>query len=286
MAKALRWFGYFIGLVFVLVTLAVAWIWIASSMALGSTHEGVAEKLVQPSAAQLADGPRQLQVLGCVSCHGEGLRGDLLFSEPNVADLSAPNLTLIAATASDQQLARAIRQGIGTDGRPLFAMPSAQYSRLSDEEVTALIAAIRAQPRGGKQVPAINVGPIGRLGLATGKFPSQPDEVERFREDMPIFVGSEFEAGRKLAMVNCAECHGPSFGGGEPKPGLKAPDLVVAGAYDLAEFKRLMRTGVPTGNRRLKMMDRIAVNDLSHFTDAEIEAIHAYLQERALKSSQ
>jgi len=47
-----------------------------------------------------------------------------------------------------------------------------------------------------------------------------------------------------------------------------------------------MRTGVPTGKRKLKMMDQIARNDLSHFTDAEIEAIRAYLQEQALKRTQ
>ena len=146
MAGALRWSGYFFGFLVVLVIVAVAWVWIGSSMAMGRTHEGVPEKLVQPTAAQLADGPRQLKILGCVSCHGEGLRGDLLFSEPNVADVYAPNLTLIAAKASDQQLAHAIRQGIGADGRPLFAMPSAQYARLSDAEVAALIAAIRALP--------------------------------------------------------------------------------------------------------------------------------------------
>lgn len=285
MAKALRWFGFLAGLLILVVILAVAWIWIASSLAMGRTHEGVPEKLLTPTAAQLADAPRQLKILGCISCHGEGLRGDILFSEPNVADVYAPNLTLIAAKASDQQLARAIRQGIGTDGRPLFAMPSAQYARLGDTEVAALIAAIRALPAGGKQVAPINVGPIGRLGLATGKFPSQPEEIERFRADMPAYVGAQFEEGRKLAMVNCAECHGPSFKGGEPKPGLKAPDLVVAGAYDLPEFRRLFRTGVPTGNRKLKMMSDIARRDLSHYTDAEIAAIHAYLQERAVKAS-
>jgi len=286
MARALRWTGYFFGALIALILAAVAWIWIASSMAMGRTYDGVPEKLVQPTAAQLADGGRQLQILGCVSCHGEGLRGDMLFSEPNVATVYGPNLTLIAAKASDQQLARAIRQGIGTDGTSLFAMPSAQYARLSDGEVAALIAAIRALPAGGKQVAPIDVGPIGRLGLATGKFPSQPEEVERFKENPPIAVGNQYETGRKLVMVNCAECHGPALMGGEPKPGLQAPDLVVAGAYDLPEFQRLMRTGVPTGNRKLEMMSDIARRDLSHYTDAEIAAMHAYLQERAMKAPQ
>ena len=284
MATALRWLGYRIAFVLLLVLLAAAWIWIASARALSATYEGVAERLVRPTAAQLADGDRQLKILGCYSCHGEGLRGNLMFAEPNVAEVHAPNLTLIAAKASDQQLARAIRQGIGADGRALFVMPSAQYSRLEDAEVAALIAAMRALPAGGKQTPGVALGPIGRFGVASGKFPLQPDQVELYKNNMPADLGPQFAAGRKLAMVNCAECHGPSFGGGEPKPGTKAPDLVVAGAYDLPEFQRLMRTGVATGNRKLGLMAEVARDDFSHFTDSEIAAIHAYLKERASRS--
>ena len=281
MAKALRWAGYLLGLLLLLILAAAAWIWFASEQILGKAHDAVAENLVAPTAEQRADGPRQLKVLGCLSCHGEGLRGNLMFSEPNVADVYAPNLTLLASKASDQQFARAIRQGIGVDGRPLFVMPSAQYARLDDGEVAALIAAIRALPVGGQPTPAVSVGPIGRIGLATGKFATQPEQVERYRTDMPMDLGAQFAKGRKLAMVNCAECHGPSFRGGEPTPDEPAPDLMVAGAYDLPEFQRLMRTGIPTGNRKLKLMATVARNDLRHFTDAEIEAIHAYLKERA-----
>jgi mono/diheme cytochrome c family protein len=285
MAKALRWFGYLVGFLLVLALLAAAWVWFASERALGGKVEGVPETLVTPTAAQLADGSRQLHVMGCLSCHGEGLRGNLMFSEPNVADVYAPNLTLVAAKANDQQLARAIRQGIGTDGRPLLIMPSSQYSRMDDAETAALIAAIRGLPVGGKQTPPNHVGRLGRIGLAAGKLHTQPSQVARYRENMPADLGPQFAAGRKLAMVNCAECHGPTFGGGEPKPGLKAPDLVVAGAYDLPEFKRLMRTGVPTGGRKLDMMADVSRNDFSHLTDAEIEAIHDYLVERASRAN-
>jgi mono/diheme cytochrome c family protein len=281
MRAALRWFGYLLGGVLVLALLAIAWIWIVSERALGGTHEGAAEKLAPATAAQLADADRQLNILGCYSCHGAGLRGKLMFSEPNVADVYAPNLTLVAARANDQQLARAIRQGIGADGRALFVMPSAQYSRLDDAEVAALIAAIRALPVGGKQTPPVAMGPIGRFAVATGKFPSQPKQVERYKANMPADLGEQFARGRKLAMSTCAECHGPSFNGGEPKPGLKAPDLVVAGAYDLPGFRRLMRTGVASGNRKLGLMAEVARDDFSHFTDEEIAAIHNYLKERA-----
>ncbi len=284
MAKALRWLGYLVAALLLLALLAAAWVWIVSSRAMSRTYDGAEENLPGPTPAQLTDAPRQLKILGCITCHGDGLRGDVMFDEPGIAKIHAPNLTLIAAKADDQQLARAIRQGIGTDGRPLFIMPSAQYARLEDGEVSGLIAAIRSLPRGGKQTPPISVGPLGRFGLATGKFRSQPEEVERFRLNMPAELGPGFAKGRKLAIVNCAECHGPAFGGAEAKPGLKAPDLAIAGAYDLEQFRTLMRTGIPADKRKLELMDVVSRNDFRHFTDEEIADLHAYLVERARRA--
>jgi len=284
MRTALRWVGYFAGFLFLLVVLAAAFVWIVSSNALTARAEAHSETLAAASPAQLADGQRQLSILGCVSCHGEGLRGKLFFDVPNVAKLYAPNLTLVAAHADDQRLAQAIRQGVGHDGRSLFVMPSAQYSRLTDSEISALVHAIRQQPRGGAQTPPISVGPLGRIGIATGKFKMQPDLVAEYAERMPADLGAKLAQGRHLAMTNCAECHGSTLGGGEPEPDLKAPNLSIVGAYDLPKFTRLMRTGVPASGRKLTLMDEIARNDLSHYNDQEIAALYGYLHERAQRA--
>jgi mono/diheme cytochrome c family protein len=246
----------------------------------GTAH---AEHLAKPTAAELADGPRQLTVLRCLDCHGKGLRGDLFFDEPHVARIYAPNLTQVAAKATDEQLARAIRNGIGTDGRALVIMPSATFGRLGDGELAALIAAIRAIPRGGAPSPPPQIGILGRIGLVTGKFHTTPETVAEYASKFPLDIGPQFARGRHLAASNCAECHGPDLGGGEAEPGLNAPDLTIVGAYDLAAFKTLMRTGVPAGGRKLKLMGDIARTSLSHLTDSEIGQIHGYLQARADK---
>ena len=284
MRTALRWVGYLAGVLLLLVFLAAAYVWIVSSNALTKRADAHPETLAAATPAQVADGTRQLSILGCASCHGEGLRGKLFFDVPNVAKLYAPNLTLIAEHADDQRLAQAIRQGVGHDGRGLFVMPSAQYSRLTDAETSALIQAIRQQPRGGTQTPPISVGPLGRIGIATRKFKMQPDLVAEYAERLPADLGPKFAQGRHLAMTNCAECHGSTLGGGEPEPGLKAPNLQIVGAYDLPKFTRLMRTGVPASGRKLKLMDEVARDDLSHYNDAEIAALYAYLHERAQKA--
>src|SRR4051812_43960143 len=116
MRKVLRWAGYAVASLVVLVLAAAAAVWLLAGQKVSATGIAKPEQLAAPTPAKLADGPRQLTILRCFGCHGKGLRGDLFFDEPNVARIYAPNLTAVAAKASDQQLARAIRQGIGTDG--------------------------------------------------------------------------------------------------------------------------------------------------------------------------
>jgi mono/diheme cytochrome c family protein len=281
MARALRWSGYLIGLLLVLALIAAATIWLLASSKLNARPAPHPERLASPTAAQLADGPRQLHVLGCLGCHGEGLQGDSFLNEPGLATIYASNVTLIAAKATDQQLAQAIRQGIGYDGRPLAVMPSQGYQFMTDSEVAAIIAAIRRMPRGGKEQPKLSVGPMGRLGLILGKLHTAPELVHTFRENQAADFGPEFARGRHIVVVNCAECHGPTLRGQEMEPGVISPDLVIAGAYDLEQFRTMLRTGVAPGNKDIGLMGRIAKRDFKYLTDEEIATIHAYLKERA-----
>lgn len=280
MAKVLRWAGYLIGGLAAIAVGAALFVWAASDMK-QTEIAARPERLATPTAAQLADGPRQLRVLGCLSCHGDMLQGDLFIDEPGLARIYASNLTRVAAKASDQQLAQAIRQGIGHDGRPLLVMPSEGYQFMTDSEVAALIAAIRTIPAGGRETPPSSFGFKGRVGLALGKFHTAPELVETYRQSPIPDFGPQFAAGRHIVQINCAECHGPNLAGQEVKPGSVAPDLSIAGAYDLDQLKTLLRTGVPPGGKRLGMMASVARDDFSHLKDEEIAAIHAYLVERA-----
>ncbi len=281
MAKLLRWTGYVLGGLVALVLLAGIALFILSQRALSEHFAPVSSRLAMPSAAELANGPRQLHVLGCLSCHGDGLRGDLFMDQPNVARIYAPNLTLIAAKASDQQLEQAIRQGIGHDGRPLLVMPSEGYQFMSDGEVAAVISAIRVLPKGGKEQPKPAIGPMGRLGLALGKFHTAPNLVRTFRASPIADLGPKFAVGRHIVEVNCVECHGPQLHGQEVEPGVVSPDLQIVGAYDLQQFRALLREGVAPGKKDIGLMGRVARSDFKHLTGEEISAIHAYLVEGA-----
>lgn len=286
MRKALRWLGYILAAIVLLLLVFAAWVWFASGRVLSRTHEGRAERLAPPSGAQLADAGRQARLQGCTHCHGERLEGAMMFDGQPFATVWAPNLAELAPRVSDQQLARAVRQGIGHDGRALFIMPSDQYSRMSDEEVTALIAEIRRTPRSGGPVSPIQWGPIGRIVLAMGQMRPIMTRIEDYRVRQPYDTGPGEAAGRRLAANGCSGCHGPDLTGGlSENGGPPPPDLAIAGAYDLAQFRTLMRTGVPPGGRDLGMMKEVAARNFSSFNDEELGQLHAYLRARAERVS-
>ncbi|HEU0134555.1 MAG TPA: c-type cytochrome, partial [Allosphingosinicella sp.] len=281
MRKALRWAGIGLGGLIALLVVAAILVFAWSEMILRRGYSAAPERLPAPSAAQMAEAPRLARVLGCLSCHGEGLKGKIMFDAPGVARVFAPNITEIAAKSSDRQLAAGIRQGIGHDGRGLFIMPSPQYSRLTDNETAALVAWIRTLPRAQGQAKGLSAGPLGRIGLVLGSFRPGPEGVAEYRAKAPIALGPGHEPARHLTATACSECHGPALMGGSAGPDQKAPDLAVAAGYDAAQFRTLMKTGRPPSGRDLGLMSEVARNDFSHLTDAELDALHAYLVARA-----
>ena len=281
MARALRWFGYLVGVLLVLILLAAVWLWFASNRALNAAVTPRVEQLVQPTQVALADAERRARTLGCVSCHGEGLSGKAFLDDAKVARLHATNLTEVASRANDQQIARAIRQGIGSDGRSLLVMPSEAYQYLTDAETAALVAYIRRQPRTGEPSPPRRIGPLARLGLAMGSFRTTPVLAADYRQRIAPDLGPDTAAGRHLALTTCSGCHGGDLAGRRVSPEMTSPDLTIAGAYDLPAFTRLMRDGIAPGGKHLKTMRDVARNDSRFYTDAEIAALHAYLVARA-----
>ena len=86
-------------------------------------------------------------------------------------------------------------------------------------------------------------------------------------------------SGERLAyVVGCVNCHHQT-----PKEIFNAPPLTVVKAYSLQEFEALLRTGKARGGRDLyaqgSIMGIVAREQLKHLTDAEIEAIHRFLQD-------
>ena len=73
------------------------------------------------------------------------------FKEDSTKRLAPPNITpekeTGAGTWTDDMFARAIREGVGHDGRALSeAMPYFNFKRLSDEDLASVIVYLRSLP--------------------------------------------------------------------------------------------------------------------------------------------
>ena len=83
-------------------------------------------------------------------CHGDNLAGDTLVDDFAFARIAASNLTSgrggIGGTYSDIDYVRAIRHGVGNDGKGLPIMPSEAFNKFSDHDLGAMIAYLKTLP--------------------------------------------------------------------------------------------------------------------------------------------
>ncbi len=173
----------------------------------------------------------------CASCHGDPkqlvansqgidvpLIGGFVFDIPP-GQFYTRNLTPDSATGlgavSDRAIARALRFGVGHDGRAL--LPFMEMQGLADDDLRAVVSYLRTQAPVNNPVPPHRFNLLGKVVKATAMSkpvgPSSPPPVQA-----PRAVG--VETGRYLveSVALCWACHtersqmtgamvGPRFGG-------------------------------------------------------------------------
>jgi cytochrome c553 len=234
----------------------------------------------------VADGERFAR--SCVGCHsGNGqlpMTGQDFFGHdsegPPIGTLYAPNLTPAHLNGwSDGEIIRAIREGVGRDGRSLIIMPSAAFHSMSDEDVLALVAFLRAQPAAGEPSPPRSLNVIGAILFAT----IVPPELFSVQEPIaaPVVApprGPTAAYGGYLVALGCKDCHGANLagvppGGDGPPPG---PNLTtLPQRMGAEEFVALLRTGQYADGRALS--ENMPWQDLAGFSDDDLLAIYAHL---------
>lgn len=250
----------------------------------------------------LVEGPAH-----CFMCHSEvdwntsgapplpGKRGaGYIFSEEGAPWLVAPNITpdpdTGAGTWSDDLLARAIREGIGHDGRALvpdpIGMPYKNFRHMSDKDLASVIVYLRS-------IESV------RNALPTTEL---PEELKKTLNPEPITapvpppdMSNPVRRGEYLVRLgNCTSCHTPSDEQGQLISGLdfagglvlKGPWGEVASAnitpdpsgisyYDEALFLQVMRTGHV---RARKLNSIMPWGYFRNMTDEDLKAIFAYLR--------
>lgn len=231
------------------------------------------------SPAGVAEGGRIASVMGCRGCHGPNGNGVLLADVPGVIHAATPALARVAAGYSDAELARLIHHGIKRDGSGVYVMPIDGHARIADEDVARIIGWIRTlKPGPADRTDSLSFGPVGRFAILTGKIKQEVIEAPMASARRPADMGGY------IAATACAGCHSLTEPREAHDDGRRVPALLEVGpAYDLAAFRKLLRTGTGMSPRDLGLMARVSKGDLSHLSDAEIAALHAYLQREAVK---
>jgi mono/diheme cytochrome c family protein len=258
--------------------------------------------------ARLARGKYLVEaVLTCNHCHspndwtkhdapippGMELAGQDMGSDPSLGHLVAPNLTPDPETGAgkwtDDMFVRAIREGIGHDGRPLFSlMPYHLYSHLPDEDVASIVVYLRSLP------PAKN--PLPKTQLVPAVMAAIENDPQPVTEPVPApDLSTPLKRGTYLvSVIGCVECHTPvdshdnlihgmEFGGGQVFEGPwgrvasanLTPDPSGIPYYDQAFFIKTLRTGY-VGARQLNQF--MPWWTFRNMTDEDLAAIFTYLK--------
>jgi mono/diheme cytochrome c family protein len=274
--------------------------------------------IIGPNARTLTDRhfestPARLQrgkylvdaVMGCLGCHSDAdfskagappiqskLGAGLRWADAELPWVIAPNITpdkeTGAGTWTDDMFARAIREGIGHDGRALFPlMPYPNYKNMSDEDLASVIVYIRSLPPVRNELPKIKI-PFPLSFLIKG-IP-QPITTPVAPPDQTTAIAR----GTYLAKMGvCSDCHTPAERG-QPIAGLEfaggtvfhEPNGMVASAnitpdasgisyYDENLFLRAMREG-KVGARQLHAS--MPWWFYGQMTDDDLKSVFAFLR--------
>jgi cytochrome c553 len=279
----LRWTGRLLAGLVLLIVLAVAIVYAISSLPIRRTYDFPdAAVRAATDSSSLAWGRHVMETVAkCQECHDADLGGRMMMNEAAFARLAAPNLTRGRggiAEYTDADLERAIRHGVGRDGRPLIFMPSDAYGVMTDEDLAALMGYLRTFPPVDREHPEPSIGPVARGLYLTGKFPLLPVEIIRHDAPRPArSPGVTVGYGEYLATIGgCRSCHGQTLAG-DANP--DAPDITVGRLADWteADFLRALREGRRRDGSAIDPMRMPWVRS-GLMTDDEIRAVWAYMR--------
>ena len=283
---------------------AVGW-----QIVLGPDARPVSAEKFEATEARLARGKYLVEGPGaCFHCHTEhdfskpdypinqAMKGaGWAMPIPDLNNIAARNITPDPETGlgswSDDEIARAIREGIRKDGTALFpVMPYPNFASLDDEDVKSIVVYLRTIP------PVKNVVPTRQLpGPLEYIVKTIPKPITTPQPSHP--AATPEERGKYLVTIaSCAECHsaaasgspiaGLEYGGGnkfeppvaDPKPVYSlniTPDPSGIAHYDESLFLQMIKTGQVPG----RMVNHIMpLEFFKNITDDDLRDMFAFLK--------
>jgi mono/diheme cytochrome c family protein len=257
-------------------------------------------------------------VAACGSCHtthtgsltgpeeqGGYLAGGNALEDQGNFKVYVPNLTSDAETGlgkwSDDQIVRAIRDGVDDEGDLLFpVMPFPSYQHMSDDDVRAVVEYLRTVPKVRQTRPHFDreLPFMAKMGMKLGfthhspvKGVKAPDEADRVATGKYLTHIAHCEGCHALGSRGAKDESDDSYMGGSDQPfntpglgkvwatNLTPDEESGIGAFTDAQIKDALRSGnnLRDGEPMLYPMSSL-IPHFKNMTDEDLEAIVIYLR--------
>jgi mono/diheme cytochrome c family protein len=275
---------------------------------IGPKSRPLTNRTFESTPARLARGEYLMTgVTPCLVCHSESAEPDAMWlpkpgteaggqhwKEAALSWLVVPNISpdpeTGAGTWSDDAIARAVREGIGHDGRTLFPMmPYQQFRHMSDEDLASIVVYLRSLKPVRNALPRSEIPfPVSRL------INSAPEPLNAPVPD-PDLSTPEKRGWYVATLAGCADCHTPrdeknqpidtmAFGGGNEievagRPYVATQNLTPSPNGIPYYTEELFLEAIRTGHVRGRALSEVMPwRFFSRMSDEDLKAVFAYLK--------
>jgi mono/diheme cytochrome c family protein len=227
---------------------------------------------------------------GCVDCHGADGAGRVFVNDGGLrlkgpAIHTGPGSVVLQYKAEDWD--RVLRHGVKPNGQAAMIMPSEDYNRFTDADLSALVAFTRTLPPAGGSAAEITLPLPVRALYGAGAIKDAAAKIDHsLPTQQPVSEGVTVEHGQYVANM-CKGCHGAELAGGRIPGG--PPDWPPAAKLTKGEGNAMERYATAESMiamfRSGKRADGSAVQvmpfeSLAKMNDTDLRALHLYLKSR------
>jgi mono/diheme cytochrome c family protein len=243
---------------------------------------------VAPDPVRIDQGRYLYNTRGCAECHGGNGAGKSIIHDGGMR-VVAPNITAgpNSATANYKVVdwVRTVRHGVKPNGNPVMIMPSEDYSRLTDEDMAALVAFLQQMPPVPGNKAVVEVPTQVKALYAFGMIQDASEKIDHARAPArPVAAAVTPEYGAYVAD-GCIGCHGAMLSGGRipgTPPSWPAASNLTPGKgsvmprYPTPElFMAMLRSGQRPDGKPISPV--MPFGSLKQMNDTDVRALYAYL---------
>jgi mono/diheme cytochrome c family protein len=244
---------------------------------------------VVADAARIEHGRYLYNTRGCAECHGADGAGKTVVKDggmyvvaPNIT--AGPNGTTAGYKVVDW--VRTVRHGVKPNGNPVMIMPSEDYSRLSDEDMAALVAFVQQlRPVPGNKA-VIDVPAQVKALYAFGLIQDASEKIDHALVPARAVTAAVTPEHGAYVANTCIGCHGATLSGGRipgTPPSWPAASNLTPGKgsamvrYPTAEqFIAMLRSGHRPDGKPISPV--MPFGSLRQMNDTDVRALYAYLR--------